>query len=80
MEVKYVIRAICSSEEKETVGLFANVALVLWNNKNNKVWNDVAEPGRNLGLKAKQLWEEWLIVNNHQASRQHNAQQHHVVT
>jgi hypothetical protein len=80
MEVRYVICAICSCEGKETAGLFAIVAWVLWNNRNNKVLNDVAEPGRNLGFKAKQLWEEWLIVNNQQASRQHNAQQHHVVT
>jgi ribonuclease HI len=80
MEVSSAIHAICSREEKETAGLFAMVAWVLWNNRNNKVWNDVAEPGRSLGFKAKHLWEEWFVVNNQQASRSLNTQQQHPIT
>jgi hypothetical protein len=47
-----------------TAGLFATAVWTLWNNRNNKVWNDVAESGRTLGFKAKQYWEEWIMVQN----------------
>jgi hypothetical protein len=35
---------------------------VLWNNRNNKVWNDMADTGRSLGFKARHLWEEWAAI------------------
>jgi hypothetical protein len=59
-----VILAICSGEDKLKAGLFATTVWTLWNNRNNKVWNDVAESGRTLGFKAKQYWEEWIMVQN----------------
>jgi hypothetical protein len=61
LDVRSAIYNICANEDKHVAGLFAMVAWVLWSNRNNKVWNDVAEPGRNLGFKAKQLWEEWSL-------------------
>jgi ribonuclease HI len=53
---------------------------VLWNNRNNKVWNDVAESGTSLGFKAKQLWQEWYLVNSQQPGRVHRARQQHATT
>jgi hypothetical protein len=38
------------------------VVWVLWNNRNNKVWNDMADTGRSLGVKVRHLWEEWTVV------------------
>ncbi|MCI36461.1 polynucleotidyl transferase ribonuclease H fold, partial [Trifolium medium] len=38
---------------------------VLWNNRNNKVWNDTIEEGRCLGMKAWHLWQEWKSVQQH---------------
>jgi hypothetical protein len=57
-DARSVIHAICSREISERAGLFAMAVWVLWNNRNNKVWNNVAESGTILGFKAKQLWQE----------------------
>jgi ribonuclease HI len=70
-----LIFAICSGVDKEKAGIFATVMWVLWNNRNNKVWNDVAESGISLGFKALQTWEEWFMVQNMQHGRQNTTQQ-----
>jgi hypothetical protein len=74
-DTRFVIHHLCSGENSEVAGLFAMTVWVLWNNRNNKVWNDTAEPGRNLGFKAKQLWDEWFLVQHMQYSRQQFVQQ-----
>jgi ribonuclease HI len=79
-DVQTVIHAICTHEDKEIAGRFAMTAWVMWNNRNNKVWNDVAEPGRSLGVKAKLLWEEWNLAQQQQPGRQHITQQQHVIS
>jgi ribonuclease HI len=79
MDARSVIHNICAYEDAEKAGLFATVAWVLWNNRNNKVWNNVAEPGRSLGFKAKHMWEEWHFVNNQQPGRHMNMQQQHEI-
>jgi uncharacterized pyridoxal phosphate-containing UPF0001 family protein len=53
VDIQTVIQNICSCQDIEIDGLFAMVAWVLCNNRNNKVWNDAAELGRNIGFKAK---------------------------
>jgi hypothetical protein len=68
-DARSIIHAICSRENSERAGLFAMAIWVLWNNRNNKVWNDVAESGTSLGLKAKQLLQEWYLVNSQQPGR-----------
>ncbi|GAU37643.1 hypothetical protein TSUD_220690 [Trifolium subterraneum] len=45
---------------------------------NNQVWNDVAEPGRSIGIKARHLWEEWLSVQQVQLDRRPHQQQQQV--
>jgi hypothetical protein len=57
-----LIFKVCTHADKDTAGLFAMVVWSLWNNRNNKVWNDTSEPGRSIGLKARHLWEEWSAV------------------
>ncbi|MCI31196.1 putative ribonuclease H protein, partial [Trifolium medium] len=54
-----IIHKICTNEDSNTAGQFAMLAWVLWNNRNNKVWNDTSEPGSSLGVKANHMWEEW---------------------
>ncbi|MCI01011.1 polynucleotidyl transferase ribonuclease H fold, partial [Trifolium medium] len=56
--------AICQGESKDTAGLFAMMVWVLWNNRNNKVWNESKEEGRSLGIKSRHLWEEWHSVQH----------------
>jgi hypothetical protein len=60
--IRELIFNICAHEDKYTAGFFAMVVWVLWNNRNNKVWNDMADTGRSLGVKARHLWEEWAAV------------------
>jgi hypothetical protein len=55
-------------------------AWVMWNNRNNKVWNDNAEPGTCLGIKAKLLWEDWKLAQHQQQDRRQNLQQQHPIT
>jgi hypothetical protein len=50
---------VCTFETKEVAGLFAMLTWVLWQNRNNKIWHESHKTGRNLGLKARYLWEEW---------------------
>ncbi|PNX61250.1 cytochrome p450, partial [Trifolium pratense] len=74
-----LIHTICSTEDKETAGMFAVLAWVLWNNRNNIVWNGTNEPGRSLGIKARVLWEEWSSVQQVQQGQAHSAQQQHII-
>jgi hypothetical protein len=66
-----LVHAICSGEDKDKAGMFAMLVWTLWNNRNNKVWNDASKTGRNIGFKARQLWEEWNAVKK----LQHGGQQ-----
>jgi hypothetical protein len=61
-DLRKTILSICSSTDKNAAGLFATLVWVLWNNRNNSIWNNIKEQGRNLGYKAKHLWEEWHSV------------------
>ncbi|MCI60885.1 hypothetical protein A2U01_0082141, partial [Trifolium medium] len=72
---KEVIHAVCSTVDKDTAGAFAMLVWVLWNNRNNNVWNDAHETGRNLGLKARHLWEEWAVIQHVQHGRMSEQQQ-----
>jgi ribonuclease HI len=71
--LKEVILGICSHVDSATAGLFATLVWVLWSNRNNCVWNNTKEQGRDLGYKAKFLWDEW---NN--AQQLHNSPVHHI--
>jgi ribonuclease HI len=73
--LKELIFDVCSSESKEDAGLFAMLLWVLWQNRNNKVWNDEQETGRNLGLKTRFLWQEWHEVQLFQHGTQQPVQQ-----
>ncbi|MCH90935.1 hypothetical protein A2U01_0011858, partial [Trifolium medium] len=64
-----VIKSICHDMDMDTAGLFAVLLWVLWNNRNDKVWNGSMEAGRSLGLKARQLWCEWYSVQTQQQQR-----------
>jgi hypothetical protein len=39
------------------------VMWVIWNNRNNYVWNDSRVNARQVGYQARQLWDEWAAVN-----------------
>ncbi|CAJ2634618.1 unnamed protein product [Trifolium pratense] len=70
-----MIFSICLTENKETAGTFAMLVWILWNNRNNCVWNDNNEPGTSLGVKTRHLWNEWFSVAQVQQNRSQIAQQ-----
>jgi ribonuclease HI len=54
------------------------LAWVLWQNRNNRVWNASQETRRNLGFKSRYLWDEWNDMQQvTHASRQSEQQQLH---
>ncbi|KAK2426926.1 hypothetical protein QL285_025545 [Trifolium repens] len=53
---------ICSNTDAVTAGKVAMVVWVLWNNRNNWVWNQTKESGQQLGVKAIWMWNEWNEV------------------
>jgi hypothetical protein len=77
--IREVIHEVCSVEDKETARAFVMLMWVLWNNKNNRVWNDVNEPGRSLGLKARFLWDEWFAVQQLQHGMHRTEQQQQLI-
>ncbi|MCI26283.1 polynucleotidyl transferase ribonuclease H fold, partial [Trifolium medium] len=62
--VKEVIMNICRFENERVAGQVAMMMWVLWNNRNNCVWNGKKEPGRDLGVKASVMWHEWHELQN----------------
>ncbi|CAJ2633313.1 uncharacterized protein LOC123892252 [Trifolium pratense] len=77
--VQAVIHDICSVEDNDTAGTFAMLVWVLWNNRNNSVWNSSKEPGRSLGFKTRQLWNDWHAMQQvQQNARQITQMQQHI--
>jgi ribonuclease HI len=75
-----LILDICRVEDREVAGRFAVMVWMLWNNRNNAVWNGEREHGSRLGVKAYQQWLDWKIAQNiQQQSSNINAQQQQVV-
>ncbi|GAU47116.1 hypothetical protein TSUD_98930 [Trifolium subterraneum] len=66
---------ICPYEDKNTAGKVAMLAWVLWNNRNNCVWNNEREPRQQLGVKALHFWNEWNAVNIMREPHRQSAEQ-----
>jgi ribonuclease HI len=60
-----LIFSICSEEDRATAGCFALILWTVWKNRNDKVWNDVKESGRSIGIKVLQHWQQWCSVQHH---------------
>ncbi|PNX56702.1 hypothetical protein L195_g058337, partial [Trifolium pratense] len=73
--VQAIIHDICSVEDQDTAGAFALLVWVLWNNRNNSVWNNSKEPVRSLGFKSRQLWSEWYALQQVQQNQHIDTQQ-----
>ncbi|GAU49043.1 hypothetical protein TSUD_237000 [Trifolium subterraneum] len=52
----------CRSNDKNVVGKAAMTVWVLWNNRNNWVFNHTKEQGQHLGGKATSMWSDWKFV------------------
>jgi hypothetical protein len=54
------------------------VIWILWNNRNNWVWNHEKEQGQQLGFKAISFWHEWNAVQRVYSSGEQHVQQQQV--
>ncbi|PNX91273.1 hypothetical protein L195_g047403, partial [Trifolium pratense] len=61
---KALIHDICSNEEKEVAGRFAVMVWMLWNNRNNWIWNNEKSDVAQLGLQAFHFWTDWYAAQN----------------
>jgi ribonuclease HI len=68
-----LILDICRTADCDIAGRFATLVWFLWQNRNNKVWQNEQECGRRLGINAQRCWFEWVQLQNFQ---QHNAARH----
>jgi ribonuclease HI len=59
-EVKEVIFDICSKETKEVAGRVALVIWLIWNNRNQWLWNHEKRNATQIGVQAIHMWNEWF--------------------
>jgi ribonuclease HI len=72
-----LIFSVCNEEDFSLAGQFAMMLWILWQNRNEMVWNEKKEAGRSMGFKAMQQWHEWFDV---QQQRPITTQQQHVMS
>jgi ribonuclease HI len=76
-EAKEVIFDICSKESKEVAGRVALMIWLLWNNRNQWLWNNEKRKATQLGVQALHMWEEWFAVQRfHDSTRVEEQVQH----
>ncbi|MCI12862.1 cytochrome P450, partial [Trifolium medium] len=73
--VKECILQLCRLNDRTVAGKAAMMIWILWQNRNNCVWNQEKEHGQQLGSKALSLWHEWKAVQAVHNSDVHNIQQ-----
>ncbi|MCI28343.1 pentatricopeptide repeat-containing protein, partial [Trifolium medium] len=66
--IRDCILNICSETDRNTAGKAAMLMWILWNNRNNAVWNQSKETGQQLGVKAMCFWSEWEAVQTARGS------------
>jgi hypothetical protein len=64
-----LVFSICAKENHDTTGCFALILWVVWRNRNDKVWNDVKESGRSLGIAVLQQWNS-VQQHSHSTTQQ----------
>jgi ribonuclease HI len=73
--LRELILDVCANESAEVAGRFAMLAWVLWHNRNNQLWNETQDTGRNLGFISQQMWIEWNNVQHVMQGSRNYAQQ-----
>jgi hypothetical protein len=61
-----LIFSVCQEEDRAIAGQFAVLLWMVWNNRNDKVWNGKNEAGRSMGYKALQFWHDRFALQEHQ--------------
>ncbi|CAJ2659660.1 unnamed protein product [Trifolium pratense] len=68
-DAKDVIFDICSKESKDVAGRVAMTIWLIWNNKNQWIWNHEKRNALQLGVQASHMWNEWYEIQNFSSSR-----------
>jgi ribonuclease HI len=55
---------ICRHESKLVAGKVATLLWFVWQNRNNKVWNDSSLHARQIGTQAATYWLDWAAINS----------------
>ncbi|GAU41854.1 hypothetical protein TSUD_366010 [Trifolium subterraneum] len=62
------IFAICSNGSSDTVGRVAMLLWCIWQNRNDKLWNDNIQMPRQIGRHAFDAWNDWYSVHKLQSN------------
>ncbi|PNX60736.1 cytochrome p450, partial [Trifolium pratense] len=58
---------MCRNEDSAMIGRVASLFWCIWNNRNDKIWNDNIQSPSQVGNMAFVVWNEWFTV--HQLQR-----------
>jgi hypothetical protein len=72
------IRCLCQRKQDDCRKNSYVTTDIVWNNRNNYVWNDSRANASQVGKQAKQLWKEWKGAKHarHTSSCYHVLQEH----
>ncbi|GAU15745.1 hypothetical protein TSUD_235580 [Trifolium subterraneum] len=62
------IFAVYSNESSDTVGRVAMLLWCIWQNRNDKLWNDNVQMPRQIGRHAFDAWNDWYSVHKLQSN------------
>ncbi|GAU18320.1 hypothetical protein TSUD_202090 [Trifolium subterraneum] len=62
------IFAVCGNESSDTVGRVAMLLWCIWQNRNDKLWNDNVQMPRQIGRHAFDAWNDWYSVHKLQCN------------
>ncbi|GAU39232.1 hypothetical protein TSUD_396790 [Trifolium subterraneum] len=62
------IFAVCSNENSDIVGRVAMLLWCIWQNRNDKLWNDNVQTPRQIGRYAFDAWNDWYSVHKLQSN------------
>jgi ribonuclease HI len=75
---KEIIMKLCRFSDRKDAGKAAMLIWILWNNRNNWLWNQEKEQWQQLGFKALCFWHEWDAVQRVYSSGNQQVQQHQI--
>ncbi|XP_058784793.1 uncharacterized protein LOC131659652 [Vicia villosa] len=67
-DIKSLILYVCSKVDRKVAGLFACMIEMLWQNRNDFIWNNEKEEASRLWWLAFHKWQEWFLAQNSQVN------------
>jgi hypothetical protein len=76
VSTKDCLLKLCRNRDVDEAGKAATLLWLLWQNRNNWIWNNEKELGQQLGIKAMQMWHDWKAVQRVYSAGNRQEQQH----